>query len=125
MRIADGISRLPAKYSQSATADDLERMILTVALLYSRLPVLSTQVADLPVAEPSHQAYRNSDWYGKIASFFLDGPTALDDLSHIEKRAVKQTSIKYRVTDQHLLYIERVGETAKCPLPFEILSFLK
>ncbi len=119
------MSRLPAKYSQSVTAIDLERMILIVAPLYSRLPVLSTQVADLPVAELSHQAYRNSDWYGKIASFLLDGPTALDDLSHTEKRAVKRTSIKYRVTDQHLLYIERGGETAKCPLPFKIPSILK
>lgn len=69
MQIADGMSRFPAKYSQSATAVDLEKMVLTVAPLYSRLPVLSTQSADLPVPELSHQTYRNSDWYGKIVFF--------------------------------------------------------
>ena len=34
MRIADGISRLLAKYSQSATAIDLEGMVLAVAHLH-------------------------------------------------------------------------------------------
>lgn len=125
MQIADGISRLPAKYSQSATAIDLEKMVLTIALLYFRLPVLSTHAVNIPVPEPSHQVYQNSDWYNKITSFLLDGPTALDDLSYTEKRAIKRTSIKYRVTDQHFLYIERGGKTAKCLLPFKIPSILK
>ena len=35
MQIADGISCFPAKYSQSATAIDLEKMVLTAAPLYS------------------------------------------------------------------------------------------
>ena len=42
MRIADSMSRLPAKYSQSATAVDLERMVLTVAHPHLRLPTLAT-----------------------------------------------------------------------------------
>ena len=125
MRIADGMSRLPAKYSQSATAIDLERMVLAVAHPHLRLPIFATQLADVLTPEPSHQAYRNSNWYGKIISFLLDGPTALDDLSSTEKKAVKRTSIKYRVTDQHLLYLERGSETAKCPLPYEIRSIFK
>ena len=125
MRIADGMSRLPAKYSQSATAIDLERMVLAVAHTHPRLPILSTQLANALTPEPSHQAYRKSNWYGKIISFLLDGPTALDDLSPTEKKAVKRASIKYRITDQHLLYLERGGETAKCPLPYEIPSIIK
>ncbi len=125
MRIADGIPRLPAKYSQSATAIHLERMVLLVAYLHPRLPIFSNQLADAVTPEPSHQAYRKSNWYGKIISFLLDGPTAIDNLSPTEKKAVKQVSTKYRVTDQHLLYIERSGESAKCPLPYEIPSILK
>lgn len=89
------MSCFPAKYNQSATAIDLKRMVLTVAPFYPQLPVLSTQLADLPVPELSHQAYQKSDWYGKTISFLLDGPTALDDLSHVKKKA----SVKYRVTD--------------------------
>lgn len=65
-------------------------MVLTVAPLYPRLPVLSTQSADLPLSELSHQAYRDSDWYGKIVFFFLDGPTSLDDLSLTEKRLLNE-----------------------------------
>lgn len=93
MQIANSMSCLPAKYSQSATAIDLKKMVLAVTPLYSWLPVLSTQVANLPVPEPSHQAYQNSNWYGKIISFFLDGPIALDNLSHTKKKSVKQASI--------------------------------
>ena len=103
MRIADGMSRLPAKYSQSATAIDLERMVLTVALFYPRPSILSTRLADFPAPESSHQAYRKSGWYDKIISFLLDGPTSLDDLSPTEKKAVKRASVKYRVTDQNVL----------------------
>lgn len=125
MQIADGVSRLPRKYSQSAIAIDLEKIIPIVAPLYSRMSMLFTQVADLPIAEPSHQAYQILDWYGKIVSFLLDGPIALDNLNHTKKRAVKQTSIKYWVINQHLLYIKRDGKNAKCPLLFEISSILK
>ena len=89
MRIADGMSRLPAKYSQSATAIDLERMVLAVAHLHPRLTIFSTHLADALTPEPSHQEYQKSNWYGKIISFLLDGPTALDDLSPTEKKAVK------------------------------------
>lgn len=117
MRIADGMSRLCAKYSQHATAVDLERMVLTATPFHTQFPAFSTQLKGRPTPEPSHQAYRQFNWYGKMIFFFLDGPLALDSLSPTEKRAVKRASIKYWVTDQHFLYIERGGETAKCPLP--------
>ena len=125
MRIADRMSHFLAKYSQSAIAIDLERMVLAVAHLHSRLPIFSIQLADVVTPEPSHQAYRKSNWYSKITSFLLDGPTAIDNLSPTQKKAVKQVSIKYRVTDEHLLYIEKGGENAKCPLPYKISSILK
>ena len=125
MRIADGMSCLSAKYSQSAIAIDLERMILAVAHLHPRLPIFSTHLADALTPKPSHQAYQKSNWYGKIISFLLDGPTALNDLGPTEKKAVKQTSIKYRVTNQYLFYMEGGGETTKYSLPYEIFSILK
>ena len=118
MRIADGMSCLLAKYSQSATAIDLERMVLAVAHPHPWLPIFSTQLADAVILKPSHQAYQKSNWYGKIVSFLLDSPTAIDNLSPTEKKSVKRVSIKYRVTDQQLLYIERGGESSKCPLPY-------
>ena len=70
MRIADGISRFPAKYSsQSATAIDLEKMLLAVAYPHLWLPIFATQLADVLTPEPSHQAYQKSNWYGKIIYF--------------------------------------------------------
>ncbi len=94
MRIADGISRFFAKYGQSATAIDLENMILAVALFYYWLAIFLIQLADRSVPESGQQAYRKPNWYGKIISFLLVGPTALDNLSSTEKKAVKQASIK-------------------------------
>ena len=94
MRIADGISRLLAKYSQSATAINLERMILAVAHPHTRLPIFSIQLADVITLEPSHHTYRKLNWYGKIIFFLLDVPTASDNLSLTEKKTVKQVSIK-------------------------------
>lgn len=96
MRIADGMSRLPAKYSQHAMAIDLERMVLTATPSHIRYPTLSIQSVDHLTPEPSYQAYRKSNWYGKIISFLLDGLSSLDNLSLTEKKAVKQASIKYR-----------------------------
>ncbi len=125
MQIAEGMSCLPAKHSQSATAIDLERMVPTIAHFHPRLSIFSTQLADAVTLEPSYQAYQKSNWYGKIISFLLDGPTAVDNLSPTEKKAVKRVSIKYPVTDEHLLHMKRGGEKAKCPLPYEILFIFK
>ena len=100
-------------------------MVLTVAPLYFWLLVLSIQVANLLVPELSHQAYRNSEWYDKIISFLLDSLTAFNNLSHTKKKAVKQASIKYWVTNQHFLYIERGRETTKCLFSYKISSILK
>ncbi len=125
MRIADGISCLPAKYSESATAIDLERMVLALVYPHPRLPIFFIQLADAVSLEPSHQVYQKSNWYGKIISFLLDGPTAIDNLSPTENKAVKRVSTKYRVTDQQFPYIERGGESAKCLLPYEISFILR
>ncbi len=46
MRIADGVSCLPAKYSQSATAIDLEKMVLAIAHPHPWLLIFSTHLAD-------------------------------------------------------------------------------
>ncbi len=125
MQIGGGIFCFHAKYSQSAIAIDLARMVPAVALIYSRLPIFSILLSDRLLLKSTHQEYQMSNWYCKIIFFFLDGPTALVNLSSTEKRAVKQASIKYRVTDQPLFYIEIGGETAKFPLPYEILSILR
>lgn len=97
MRIAGGIFCFLAKYSQSAIAIDLQRMMLAVALIYSRLPIFSTLLSDRPVLKSTHQAYQMSNWYCKIISFLLNSPTALDNLSSTEKRVIKRASIKYRL----------------------------
>ncbi len=115
MRIADGISCFPTKYSQSATAIDLEEMVLAVSHFHPWLPIFFIQLADAIIPEPSHQVYQKSNWYGKIISFLLDGPTAIDNLSPTEKKAVKRVSTKYRVTDQHLLYIEEAERVPNAP----------
>lgn len=59
MRIADGMSRLPTKYNQHATAVDLEKMVLTVTFFQFRLSISSSQSSATP--ELSHQAYQQSD----------------------------------------------------------------
>ena len=55
----------------------------------------------------------------------MDSPSALNDMSPTKKRAVKRSSIKHQITDQHLLYIKCGRETAKCSLLSEILSIFK
>lgn len=92
-------------------------MVLTVAPFYPRLTVLTTQLADLPGPESSHQAYQKSDWYGKIISFLLDGPTALDNLSPTKKKVVKQASVKYWVTDQQFFILKEVGRPLNIRFP--------
>lgn len=57
MEIVDSMSCIPAKYSQSATTIDLERMILAIAHSHSRLSIFSTQLANAVTPKPRHQAY--------------------------------------------------------------------
>lgn len=124
MIIADRMSRMPGRYSQNAVAVDLERIVL--------LTTHPTDAADpehpskkVPEAE-SHRTYRDSQWYGKIARYLLDGEEVLENCGRTEKRAVKRQSQRYKLTDQHLPYVETGGsETAKCALPWEIGSILK
>lgn len=55
MQIADRMSFIPAKYSQHATAVHLKRIVLTVILFQSRIPIIFTQLS--AISELSHQAY--------------------------------------------------------------------
>lgn len=123
MRITDEISCFLAKYSYNAMAVDLERIVLTVTLFYSQFSSFFTQQVDQSTPEQSHPIYQQSSWYGNFISFFLDSSLTLKKLSSTEKRAVKQASIKYQLTDQHLFYIERCGKTTKCPLLDKIFFF--
>lgn len=100
-------------------------MVLTLTPIQSQFFILSSQLSDHLTLELNHQAYRQSHWYGKVISFFLNGPSILEDLSLTEKRAVEQASAKYRVTHQHLLFIEKDGETDKCPLLNKITAIFK
>lgn len=123
MQIANGMSCLPTKYSQYTTEVDLEKMVLTVTPFQSWLFILFIQSSAIP--ELSHWAYRQSNWYRKIISFLLDGPSALENLSLTVKKAVKQAITKYQVTDKHLFYIKRGKETGKCLFLYKKASILK
>lgn len=116
MGLADGMSRMPGRYSQAAVAEDAERMAMAVTLPQPRTA--------LPVVK-SHIKYRESKWYGNVVSFLLDGPEALKDLGKNESRNIKRLSFKYKLTDQHLLYTEQSGEMAKCLLPHEVRQVLE
>lgn len=116
---------LPLKYSYFVIVIDLKRMVLIIVPLYSQLPVLANQVAEIPVPKLCHQIYQNSDWYSKIVSFFLDDLITLDNLDHTMKKVVKQASIKYQIIDQHLFYFEQCGKTEKYPLLYKIFFILK
>lgn len=54
MQLADGMSRMPGRYRQTAVAEDSERMAMCVPLATS-LPALPGK---------SHQRYRETQWYG-------------------------------------------------------------
>lgn len=129
IRIADGLSRMPGRYSQYATAVDLERIALVVTAptqtgLEAESVRLRKEVAALAGVQ-SHRIYRDSKWYGKITSYILDGESSLADYSRTEKKAIKRESYRYRVTDQHLLFVERGGETARCILPSSVQNTLR
>ena len=57
IRISDGMSCLPTKHCQSATAIDLERMVPTVAYPHPWLSIFATQLADAVTPEPSRHTY--------------------------------------------------------------------
>lgn len=128
MCLADGFSRMPGYYSQNVIAEDSERLAMAVALGETEAtpagePVSSNQANHPPIMK-SHVRWRQSRWYGNLVSFMLDGPDALRDCGRNEARRIKRLSHHYRTTSQHLLYVEKGGETAKCVLPDEVGKLL-
>lgn len=116
MGLADGMSRMPGRYSQHAVAEDSERMAMVLAHPRPRTM--------MPVAR-SHVKYRDSKWYGGVAAFLLDGPDGIKDCGRNEAKNIKRLSIHFKLTDQHLLYVEKGGEIAKCALPPEVAVILR
>ena len=60
-----------------------------------------------------------------MAVFLLDGPDGLKDYRRNEAKNIKRLSIRFKLTDQHLLYIEKGGEVAKCALSSKIAGILR
>ena len=116
MGLADGMSRIPGKYSQLAFAENAERMAMVLSHPQQRRSTLPIQ--------RTHTRYRKSRWYGPVVSFLLDRPETLKGLGKNEARNIKRTSFRYQLADQHLLYVENSGETAKRLLPFEVKRIL-
>ena len=54
----------------------------------------------------------------------MDGAKAIKNISSNKAKAIRRKSLSYRLTDQHLLYVEKGGETAKCLLPEEVYDIL-
>ena len=119
MRLADGMSRMPGLYSQYAVAEDEERMAMTTVLRPHHLTIATTRIFK------THINYRDSSWYGKVTTFLLDGPSALQGLGRSESKWIRQMSFHYQVTDKHLVYLEKGGETAICALPEDVPRLLK
>lgn len=117
MGLADEMSRMPGRYSQVAVAEDSERITMVVAFPTGKKGMT------LPAMQ-SHQQYRESKWYGKVANYLLDGATAVKNCGRSEAKTVRQMSLRYKLTDQHLLYTERSGEFARCLLPQDIPRIL-
>ena len=121
MGLADGMSRMPGRYSQPAVAEDSERVTMALATI-SAPTKPSTSVTPVQL---SHMKYRKSKWYGRVTSYLLDGPESLKKCGKTEARNVKRLSPKYRLTDQHVIYLEKGGEPSKCALPEEVSGLLK
>ena len=119
--LADGMSRMPGKYTQSAVSEDSERM--TMASVSFPVPTKPPLPA-LPMQQ-SHRKYRDAKWYGLITDFLLRGPEALEKCGRNEARNMKRMSLRFRLTDQHLIYLERGDESAKCALLAEVSGLLK
>lgn len=117
MGLADGMSRMPGKYNQTPKAEDTERMAMAAKVVRTALPTVLQPVK-------SHLPYRMSDWYGDVVNYLLDGPECLKEHGSNKARAVKRQSFRYRLTDQHLVYLEDDGRPAKCLLPHEVYRIL-
>ena len=115
--LADGMSRMPGRYQQSAVAKDEERLAMVASLPRVALPTL------IPPTQ-THMKYRTSDWYGDVTNYLLDGPSCLKGYGSSKQRAIKRMSYHYRLTDQHLVYLEDDGKPAKCLLPPEVFRIL-
>ena len=115
IRLANKMLRISERYSQSAVTEDTERIIIMITLSQSRT-VLSMM--------KSHIKYRESQWYEKVISFLLNESKALKNLDKNEIRNLKRLSFKYKLTNQHLLYIEQSEEMSKCLFPYEVRRIL-
>ena len=82
MGLADGMSRIPGRYSQIAVAEDSERMAIVATFPTSKKRVALSAVK-------SHQRYRESKWYGKVANYLLNDTTALKDYERSEAKTVR------------------------------------
>ena len=125
MGLADGMSRMPGRYSQSAIAEDEERMTMALAGFPKRTTFPAVPAVPAVQVQRSHDRYRNTRWYGLVTEFLLRGSEALVECGRNEAKNVRRMSLHFRLTNQHLVYIEKGGESAKCVLPEEIAGLLK
>ena len=59
-----------------------------------------------------------------MISFLLNESEALKDLNKNEVRNLKRLSFKYKLTNQHLLYVEQSGEISKYLFSYEMRRIL-
>ena len=119
MGIADGLSRMPGHWSTNARAEDSERMAMTAA--FACPAQVQYSIPDL------HTEWLNSKAYGKVVTFIKQGSQGLRTIGcgESEIKAVRRLSLRYRLIDQQLIYLEAGGLTAKCLFPHQTKAILK
>ena len=70
MGLADGMSRMPGRYSQTAVSEDSERMSMAVAVSHQGQQSRPSHPT-LPAMQQSHAKYQGTKWYGLVTKFLL------------------------------------------------------
>jgi RNase H-like domain found in reverse transcriptase/Integrase zinc binding domain len=110
--IADGLSRMPTRYTTIPKAEDSERMAL---------PALRGPRQD------QYAKFRQTKEYADVVDFLTDGVVSLREkgLGASQIKNIRRKALSYQLTETGLLWKERNGSMAKCILKEEVPATLK
>ena len=118
--VADGLSRMPTRYSTTPTAEIGERLAMA-AISHPRVIF-----EDFP---DRLAKYRESLWYQDIVNILQQGPDALSKLPRNRRRHIIFQSKRYRLPEIHetavLRYKEITGVESICMLEEEVPKMLR
>ena len=132
--IADGLSRLPARYfdqwnDDPARLNEREGVGTEVEDPLGGGKTELGMVAAISVEEKERWGrWLESGWYGQAVRFLLEGTLEGEDLTARGRRLVRKQAARYRIYDgqsKGLFFVERGGKMAECVNEDEVMGILE